>query len=255
MSLEGPVSQLFRGMEATFLAVQADVQGSGQVCKAGSSGGSRGRGRGREARNGAEQEEGGSMHPARLLDREDARHYSGFLGQLSPSEELSMDVPDLLASLLELGGAAPNPAGCKPSPAPSGAPRGHQQQQQSRSGKGYHWGGGNSESAHSAEVAPAPRRGSRSERQGAKGQRGSHQQAVEAGRGSTEQQWEGMEHWDTPTLASSGRRAGDSGSLPLHDAWMQHEGEWAQMHGHRPHVSQVGYDLCCLCASGALTHC
>ncbi len=41
-----------------------------------------------------------SEHPARLLDREDSRHYSGFL---SSTEELSMDVPDLLASLLELG--------------------------------------------------------------------------------------------------------------------------------------------------------
>ena len=41
-----------------------------------------------------------SEHPARLLDREDSRHYSGFL---TSTEELSMDVPDLLASLLELG--------------------------------------------------------------------------------------------------------------------------------------------------------
>jgi hypothetical protein len=41
-----------------------------------------------------------SEHPARLLDREDSRHYSGFL---SSTEELSLDVPDLLASLLELG--------------------------------------------------------------------------------------------------------------------------------------------------------
>lgn len=48
-----------------------------------SSGGPSGSGAGRDA---AGAYEGGSTHPARLLDREDARHYSGFLGQLSPSE-------------------------------------------------------------------------------------------------------------------------------------------------------------------------
>jgi hypothetical protein len=229
------------------LPEQGEAQGAARGGKASSSGGGSrgGRGRSSGAHGGsARREESGSVHPARLLDREDARHYSGFLGQLSPSEELSMDVPDLLASLLELGGAAPNPAAVgRPSPAPSGSARGQQQQhhpqpQPGRSGRGEQWDGG--DSAHSAEAAmPAPRRGARSERHPAP--RGSAQPAAEAARGGgDEQQWEeGMEQWDTPTLGGGGRRDGDGGALPLHEVWMQHEGDWAQMHGTRHSTPQV----------------
>ena len=152
-------------------------------------------------------------------------------------QELSMDVPDLLASLLELG-SAPTPAG-KSSPAPL---RSHQQQH-----RGAHSGGGRGEqqwgdndSAHSAEAA-APRRGSRSERQVARAGPGHAAAQPPAGVDGGDQ-WDGREQWDAHAVGNGGgrRAAGDSsGSLPLHEVWMQHEGEWANVHGLRPPASQV----------------
>ena len=152
-----------------------------------------------------------------------------------------MDVPDLLASLLELG-SAPTPA-TKSSPAPS---RSHKQQQQQRSA---HSGGGrgneqwgNHDSAHSAEPAP-PLRGGRSERQPARAAQEHAAAELPAGADGGDQ-WDGREQWDAHATSNGGgggrRPAGDSsGSLPLHEVWMQHEGEWANMHGLRPPASQV----------------
>ena len=250
---------------------QKEPHGSGSGTRGGR--GSRGSGkaaagrqhRGRQGRGGrgaladededdedAYEDKRGAAHPARLLDRDDPRHYSGFLGQLSPSEELSMDVPDLLASLLELGGAPPNQA-AKPSPAPSGAAAaagGRGREQHHRSGppasggsRGeQQWG---VDSAHSAEPGSA-RRGGRGSRHAAVRMH-AH---VEGASGSGAQQWDGREQaWDGPPgmLGSSGRRGGNdsgSGSLPLHEVWMQHEGDWAQIHGMRqPLNAQVRSSL------------
>ena len=159
-----------------------------------------GRGRGPEADEAPE-------HPARLLDNEDARHYSGFLGHMSGSDELSMDVPDLLASLLELGGAVPNAAARGASPAlparpPKAAPSGH-------------W--------ESSAEGPAARRGR--ERQ----HRHPAEHIVRSGH-----HWDGgREQWETPTVPHHSSRRPSDVSLPLHEAWMQHEAEWASMHGLR----------------------
>ncbi|KAK9904272.1 hypothetical protein WJX75_008209 [Coccomyxa subellipsoidea] len=167
-----------------------------------------GRGRGPEADEAPE-------HPARLLDNEDARHYSGFLGHMSGSDELSMDVPDLLASLLELGGAVPNAAARGASPAlparpPKAAPSGH-------------W--------ESSAEGPAARRGR--ERQ----HRHPAEHVVRSGH-----HWDGgREQWETPTVPHHSSRRPSDVSLPLHEAWMQHEAEWASMHGLRhPAVPQEG---------------
>jgi hypothetical protein len=167
-----------------------------------------------------------AQHPARLLDRDDARHYSGFLGQMS-GEDLPMDVPDLLASLLELGGAIPNSTAqaVKPgTPGPSQPLRGPQKLQHGSS----HW-------ESSSSGGPSHRRSSRDghghgrpprEQGGAPAARPSH------GAG---QQWD---QWETPTQLTGHRRPTDT-ALPLHEAWMQHEAEWAQLHGLRHPVHQV----------------
>ncbi|BDA45575.1 probable single myb histone 3 at N-terminal half [Coccomyxa sp. Obi] len=173
-------------------------------------GGRSGRGRG------SSTAEAQPQHPARLLDSEDARHYSGFLGNMSGSEELSMDVPDLLASLLELGGAVPNAAARGASPPPGRA---------ARAAASNHW--------ESAAEAAGPRRG----RDRHHKQSGEH--GVHSSRGG--HQWDGgREQWETPTVHNGSRRPSSDASLPLHEAWMQHEAEWANMHGLRHTVSQEG---------------
>ncbi len=176
-------------------------------------GGRSGRGRASDAAEAQPQ------HPARLLDSEDARHYSGFLGNMSGSEELSMDVPDLLASLLELGGAIPNAAARGASPPPGG--------RAAKAAASNHWESG-------AEAA-GPRRG----RDRHHKQAGEH--GVHPGRGG--HQWDGgREQWETPTVHQhSSRQPSSDASLPLHEAWMQHEAEWANLHGLRHTVSQVSH--------------
>ena len=48
------------------------------------------------------------------------------------------------------------------------------------------------------------------------------------GRAAAAHQWERGD-WDEPTpMGPSSRRPSES-SLPLHEAWMQHEAEWAQL--------------------------
>ncbi len=137
---------------------------------------------------------------------------------MSGSDELSMDVPDLLASLLELGGAVPNAAarGASPAPPPARGPK---------AAASGHW--------ESSAEGPAARRGrDRQHRHSA--------EHVPHSRGG--HHWDGgKEQWETPTVHHhhSSRRPSDT-SLPLHEAWMQHEAEWANMHGLRhPAPAQV----------------
>ena len=48
------------------------------------------------------------------------------------------------------------------------------------------------------------------------------------GRAAAAHQWERGD-WDEPNpMGPSSRRPSES-SLPLHEAWMQHEAEWAQL--------------------------
>ena len=52
--------------------------------------------------------------------------------------------------------------------------------------------------------------------------------ALLLGRAAAAQQWERGD-WDEPgPMGPSDRRPSES-SLPLHEAWMQHEAEWAQL--------------------------
>lgn len=203
--------------------------GDERVPEKGRSGGSRG---GRGGRSAAapphSQQQQQQQHPARLLDREDARHYSGFLGQMSASEELSMDVPDLLASLLELGGAVPNAAARGGSPAPPTASRARVPP------NGGHW--------ESSAEAPAPKRA-----------RERHHRPELPQQCTAGQSWDGREQWETPTVAHHGSRRPIDAPLPLHEAWMQHEAEWANMHGLRHPASQVRPHPALLCGQVSTT--